>query len=177
MKHYSPKYIKMYFKTIVIYNVFRTRFPTYGKLSFVMGKLHFPQVGICVTKPLCFPMNVEANPAKILKLYIESIVFYNVFRTQFPTCGKWSFPIGKVNKVYNRNSVLESFCFPMIPEHFLIIITKKYFISIVFYNVFSTRFPTPQNPMNSNSFCTAAAAAAPAALAGGQAGPRADSGN
>ncbi len=88
MEYLFPKCIKMYFKTIVIYNVFRTRFPTYEKLSFVMGKLHFPQVGICVTKPLCFPMKMEVNSAKLLKMYFETIVFYNVFRTQFPTYGK-----------------------------------------------------------------------------------------
>ena len=54
----------------------------------------------------------------------------------------------------------------MIPEHFLIKFEEKHIISIVFYNVFSTWIPTPQNPMNSNGFGTAAAAAAPAALPG-----------
>jgi len=94
----------------------------------------------------CFSMILQEK-------YFESIVFYNVFRTQFPTCGKLSFPIGKVNKVDDRNYVLECFCFPMFPGCFLGRITEKHFISIVFYNVFSTRFPTPQNPMETNGFC------------------------
>ena len=156
---------------------FQNTIPDLRKVEFRNGKTPFPASRYLRYETIMFSNENGSDFCKITKMHFETIMFYNVFRTQFPTYGKWSFPIGKVNKVGNRNCGLESFCFPMIPEHFLIKFEEKHIISIVFYNVFSTWIPTPQNPMNSNGFCTAAAAAAPAALPGGQAGPRADSGN
>ena len=99
MEHLFPKCIKMYFKTIVIYNVFRTRFPTYEKLSFVMGKLHFPQVGICVTKPLCFPMKMEADSAKLLKCTSKLLCFTTFSERNFRLTGNEVFPLEKSTKL------------------------------------------------------------------------------
>ena len=77
---------------------------------------------------------------------------YNVFRTRFPTCGKWSSPIGKVKKMESRNRVLKHICFPMETDHNLGKITKMCSESIVFYNVFRTRIPIPQNYMITKGF-------------------------
>ena len=79
-------------------------------------------------------------------------MFYNVFRTQFPTCGKWSFPMGKVKEMDNRKCILKTFSFPMETERFSCKVTKMYPFSIVNYNVFGTRNPTPQTPMKTNVF-------------------------
>ena len=77
---------------------------------------------------------------------------YNVFRTRFPTCGKWSSPIGKVKKMESRNRVLKHLCFPMETDHNLGKITKMCSEYIVFYNVFRTRIPIPQNYMITKGF-------------------------
>ena len=77
---------------------------------------------------------------------------YNVFRTRFPTCGKWSSPIGKVKKMESRNRVLKHICFPMETDHNSGKITKRCSGSIVFYNVFRPRIPIPQNPMKTKGF-------------------------
>ena len=63
---------------------------------------------------------------------------YNVFRTRFPSCGKWCFPIGKVKKMESRKRVLKHFCFPMEMEHFLGKTTKKSSESL-WFTMFSER--------------------------------------
>ena len=62
--------------------------------------------------------------------------------------------MGKVKKMESQNRVLKYICFPMETGHFFGKITKRYSISIVNYNVFRARSPTPQNPMKTNGFCT-----------------------
>jgi len=111
MEHLFPKCIKMYFKTIVIYNVFRTRFPTYEKLSFVMGKLHFPQVGICVTEPLCFPMKMEAIPAKLPKCTPELLCFTMFSERNFRLTGNEVFPLEKSTKLVIEIALWNPFVF------------------------------------------------------------------
>ena len=81
-------------------------------------------------------------------------MFYNVFRTQFPTCGKWSFPIGKVKEMENQNRVLESFCFPMELEYFFGLKYRKVLQFHCDLQRFQDAISDTSKPHENKWFCT-----------------------
>ena len=78
---------------------FQNTIPDLRKVEFRNGKTPFPQVGICITEPLCFPMEMEANSAKLLKCTSELLCFTTFSERNFRLTGNEVFPLEKSTKL------------------------------------------------------------------------------
>ena len=67
---------------------FQNTIPDLRKVEFRNGETPFSASRDLRYEIIMFPNENRDDSCKITKLYSETIVFYNVFRTQFPTYGE-----------------------------------------------------------------------------------------